>query len=308
MEPTKIGWKDADAVIVAGATASGKSAFAIALAQAMDAVIINADALQLYADLDVLSARPNTEEMRAVPHALYGTLAADEAASAGRWLELAVPAINAAIAAGRKPLIVGGTGLYIKTLREGISPIPNAPEQVRRDLEAELAAKSLPTLYAELETHDPTLAQRLKPNDTQRILRGLEIFRATNIPLSQWQATPAQPPLPHFNFYTVEITRPREELYARCDLRVDVMMKSGAIAEVERLLAMQLPNHLPIMRAVGVPELAAYLRSEMSYDEAVEKMKQMTRNYAKRQLTWLRNQWVANATVAPENILDFLNH
>lgn len=287
----------ADILLIGGPTASGKSSYAIALANALaqdgGAVIINADASQLYADLEVLSARPNAEESAQAEHRLYGVLPAHQAASAALWQTMALKEIAAARTKGATPIVVGGTGMYLNALAKGFSPIPDVSPAVREALHAECEARGLPAIYEELQACDPALHAKLKPNDTQRILRAVEVFRASGQPLSYWQAQPAEAPLPNAKFHCIEIAREREELYDRCNQRVDVMLEDGAIEEVQALLAQNISAKLPIMRTIGVPEIGAYLRGEHSLKEAAEQMKTNTRHYAKRQVTWFKHQWEA---------------
>lgn len=279
-----------DALWIFGPTASGKSALALCIAEARDAVILNADASQRWADLHVLTARPSPEDMRRAPHELYGTLAADAPASAGTWLTAILPRIESVVAQGRLPVVVGGTGLYLKTLLQGLADLPPVPDAVRMALREELAATGLPALFEELSHRDPALAARLTPGDTQRILRGLEIHRATGRPLSEWQADPVSPPLPHLRWHGLRLLPPRETLYPRIDARADTMFASGALEEVAALLAGNPPISSPIHKTIGLPDLAAHLRGEISREMALARLQRTTRNYAKRQLTWARHQ------------------
>lgn len=272
--------------VIAGATATGKSAVAMAVAERLGGVVINADASQLYADLAVLTARPGTADLARVPHRLYGVLDGAEAGSAAAWAALARTEIDAALAAGRLPILVGGTGLYLRTLLDGIAAIPEVPAAVRGTVRALDPAAA----RAALEAEDAAAAARLHPSDRQRILRALEVVRATGRPLADWHGVATGGLLDTHSVSAVVIDCPRELLVQRCDARVDAMLAGGAIVEVERLLARGLPGDLPVMRAIGVPPLAAYLRAETTLEVARDRLAIDTRRYAKRQATWWRNQ------------------
>lgn len=279
--------------VVFGPTASGKSAAAAAIAQAFDGVVINADSMQVYRDLRVLTARPSETEERVVPHRLYGVLDGDETCSAADWRDMAVREIEAASASGKVPILCGGTGFYIRALTEGLSPMPVVPEAIRTRVRQEVGAAQGTSAWDRLESIDPTAASRIEPMDRQRISRALEVFEATGRPLSAWQARPPDGPPPGVVFLKIALWPPRPELVARCDLRFDMMVAQGALAEVEALLARGLSTERPIMRAVGVPELASHLRGELDLEDAVEAAKAATRRYAKRQVTWMKRQFVA---------------
>ena len=276
-------------VIICGPTASGKSARALELARARDGLIVNADSMQLYKELRILTARPTPAEEAQAPHALYGVLKGCDPGSAGKWLTLAADAIREAWAQRRQPIVTGGTGLYLKALMEGLSPIPDVPAEIRERIRnGEMGENH--SLHAILSARDPAMAARLRPSDTQRILRALEVLEATGKSLSEWQAQPKQPFFPDAEFEIINVNLPREEMYRRCDARFIHMMEHGALEEVKSLLALGYDDSCPILRAVGVPELRAYLRGEMTLNDAVAKAQQATRHYAKRQLTWTRNQ------------------
>ncbi len=268
-----------------GPTGTGKSALAIRIAQARPTVIINADAMQMVADLRIITARPSLAEEAQAEHALYGVLPAAEPTSVARWLALVVPVVQRAWAAGKTPLLVGGTGMYIKALREGLAAMPPIPGAIRE----RLRAMDAPALYAALRARDPESAATFTPGDTQRLARALEVLEATGKPIQWWQAQKASPAFPAAQWQLFALTLPREVLYARLNTRFDAMMEAGALAEVEALLAQNLPADTPILRAHGVPELAAYLRGDMTREAAVVQAQQHTRNYAKRQMTWLRH-------------------
>lgn len=277
-------------LLIYGPTASGKSARAIEVARAQNGVVINADATQLYAELQILSARPTEAEMQGVKHRLYGVMQGDVPATAASWLALAAAEINAAWAAGKQPIICGGTGMYLSALREGLSSIPSVPAEIRDSIQ------HLPNeeIYAKLQEVDAPIATRLKSSDTQRLRRAYEVWLATEKPMSYWQNLPKLPLFAEAKFVLETLNPPREELYARCDARFVKMLEQGAIEEVESLLEKNYPPTAPIMKAVGVPEISAYLRGEISLEEATTKAQQATRNYAKRQVTWLRNQFVSS--------------
>lgn len=273
--------------VIAGPTASGKSARALAEARATDAVVINADASQLYRDLPILTAQPDAEAMAAVPHRLYGVLDAAEVASAARWAVLATAEIESAWAHGRLPVLVGGTGLYLRTLLEGIAPVPAIPADVR----AEVRSLPAPAVRAALAREDPAMAARLHPGDPQRNARALEVIRATGRSLAEWQRAPRMGGIaPRAAVAAVVLAPPPAVLHARITQRIAVMLAAGAIDEVRALAARDLPADRPILRAIGVPPLLAHIRGETSEAEAVARWEQDTRRYAKRQATWFRTQ------------------
>jgi tRNA dimethylallyltransferase len=274
--------------LIAGPTASGKSDLAVELALALGrrAVVINADSAQVYRDLHVLSARPSEAEMRGVPHRLFGEWDGAGPCSAADWAARAKRQIEDAHLAEQVPILVGGTGLYIRTLLDGIAPIPEIDPGVRaavRDMPVDAA-------FAALQVEDAERAAALKPGDAQRIARALEVVRSTGRPLADWQRERSGGIGHAIYLHPLILLPPRERLYARCDLRFERMMERGAVEEVGALLARQLSPSLPVMRAIGVPEIAGHLRGEWSRDEAISTGQQATRNYAKRQYTWFRRQ------------------
>jgi len=295
------------AILIAGPTASGKSAAALALAEGLRGTIVNADSMQVYRELRVLTARPAEADMARTPHRLYGMVSAAEAYSVGRWLEQASAAIVDAAGEGRRPILVGGTGLYFKALTEGLAPIPDVPPEVRdhwREREEQLGAEGL---YRELAVRDPAMAARLRPTDPQRLVRALEVIDATGVSLAEWQGAEAAPVLAPERVLKLVVAPERERVYAAIDARFDTMMKAGALDEVRGLLALGLDQGLPAMRAHGVRELGAYLAGNSSLDPAVAKAKTESRRYAKRQMTWLRRfmmdwQWVPDARAAVEAV------
>lgn len=287
-----------------GPTACGKSALALEIAAKTPAVIINMDAMQMVSGLRILTARPSEAEENQAEHALYGVLAPHEPTSVAVWLKCVEPVIRLAWEQEKLPILVGGTGMYLKALMEGLAEVPPVPEPLRQQLRA-LDAE---TVRAQLEARDPTMAAQLKPGDSQRNLRALEVLEATGISLAEWQGQTHAPLFPEATYKPFGLTHPREEIYRRIDRRFEMMMQQGALEEVRALMALNLPPKLPILRAHGVPELIAYLRGEMTLDAAIAKGQQNTRNYAKRQMTWLRNQLPdAVGVTRPESVLAHLN-
>ena len=277
--------------LIAGPTASGKSDMAVALAQALasrrkNAVVINADSAQVYADLRVLSARPTTEEMRGIDHRLFGTWDGAQACSAADWAAAAKREIEIVQAEGAVPILVGGTGLYIRTLLDGIAPVPEIDPQIREGVRTLTVADS----YAALLEEDPERAAKLAPGDAQRIGRALEVVRSTGRTLGQWQEENSGGIASDVTLAPLVLMPDRAELYERCDARFARMMENGAVAEVSALLERGLHADLPVMRAIGVTEIAALLRGELGRDEAIALGQTATRKYAKRQFTWLRHQ------------------
>lgn len=275
--------------VLYGPTASGKSDLAVALAERLDGVVINADSLQVYAELEILTARPDAVAMARALHRLFGTVPAAQACSAAWWRDAALTEIAAALAEGRHPILVGGTGLYLKTLIEGLSPIPAADPAARAEatqLYQELGGEAFRAALAE---RDPAIAARLEPGDRQRLIRAWEVVEATGTPLSAWQALPKEPGH-RLNFTLIGLMPPRDRLYARIDARFLRMLEHGALAEAARFEALGLPDTLPANKALGLPELRRHLKGELDLAEATRLAQQMSRNYAKRQVTWFRHQ------------------
>ena len=293
-------------VLIAGPTASGKSAVSLWLAENAPGTVINGDALQLYRDLSVLTARPSPEDEARAPHRLYGVLDGGEVSSAAWWAEAATQEIEAAWAQQRLPIVTGGTGLYLRTLLHGIVPVPDIDESVRADVRSRMETEGPEALHAELSRLDPVTAARLGPRDRQRIARALEVVLATGTPLSQFQQERTGGLADRQGVGPIircVILPDREILYQRCDLRLEAMIAAGALDEVKNLLARGLPPEVPVMKAVGVPELAAYIDNSLDLQEAIAQAQQATRNYAKRQYTWFRNQcrdWNFITTHDPE--------
>ena len=277
--------------LIAGPTASGKSDLAVRLAQAViargrPAAVINADSAQVYADLQVLSARPSEEEMAEVPHRLFGDWDGAEACSAADWAARALEAIAALHAQGGVPILVGGTGLYLRTLLDGIAPVPPIDPGVRKTVRALPVADA----HAELAKLDPERAAALSPSDSTRVARALEVVRSTGRRLAHWQARREGGIGGQVDLYPLILLPEREWLYERCDRRFAEMLDAGATEEVEALLARRLDPALPVMRAIGVREVAGWLKGELSREEAIAAGRQATRRYAKRQYTWFRRQ------------------
>ena len=279
---------DTTPILIAGATASGKSALALALAKQLNGVIINADSMQVYGTLRVLTARPDAADEAEAPHKLYGHIAPGAPYNVGQWQSEALAEIEAAQAGGYVPIVVGGTGLYFASLTDGLNAIPDIDETVRQGLRRRLVDEGVEALHAELQQKDPQLAERLPSTDSQRIVRGLEVEASTGQKLSDWQKMETTPPLADSR--NILLMPERQWLYERCNRRFEMMMQGTARAEVERLWAYNLPPETPAMKALGVAEILAMLQGEMSEADAMAAAQQATRRYAKRQMTWFRNR------------------
>jgi tRNA dimethylallyltransferase len=288
------------AVLIAGPTASGKSALAIELALAANGIVINADSMQVYRDLRIITARPTLGDEARVPHRLYGHVDAAVNFSAGAWVGDAARALEEAQAEGRLPIFIGGTGLYFKALTAGLSVVPPIPTEVRENVRARLVRNGVEALHAELAASDPQAAERLNPRDRTRIARALEVVEATGRSLLDWHHEGQPPLLPRDSFRAVFLAPERDDLYARIDARFDVMLEAGALKEVERLAARNLDPLLPAMKAHGVPALVRHLRGELSLEQAANIGRADTRHYAKRQFTWFRHQLPEFEWVKPE--------
>jgi tRNA dimethylallyltransferase len=291
------GKPDKPVLIVAGPTASGKSALALDVAAEFDGVVINADSMQVYAELRILTARPDEAAVARVPHRLYGVLPATEVCSAARWRDMAIEVIADAHRAEQLPILCGGTGLYLRALMQGLSPIPEIPEGVRKDIRDRLEEEGSSAQFARLRAVDPETADRLTPGDRQRVARALEVQTATGRPLSAWLAVPPDGPPPGMEFGVVLLAPPRETLYARCDERLLSMVEQGAIEEVGALRGRGIDPSLPAMRALGVPAFLRHLNGEETLEDAVAESQQATRRYAKRQMTWFRHQIIADLVI-----------
>ena len=293
--------------LIAGPTASGKTALALHLARSGNFVIINADSAQVYADLPILSAQPTAEEQASVPHHLFGYLDGITPCSAARWAGDAKKAISQAHASGATPILVGGSGLYIRTLLDGIAPIP----EVDPDLRAHIRSMPVDEAYTALQQCDALVAATLNPTDVSRITRALEVVQSTGRSILDWRATKTGGIADSITLQPLLLLPPRDWLYDRCDARFQLMMERGAIQEVDALLSRNLPKDAPVMRAIGVPEISAYLNGTMQRDEAISRGQIATRQYAKRQFTWFRNQaspeWPrAEMAINDSNINDFV--
>jgi tRNA dimethylallyltransferase len=292
--------------LIAGPTASGKSALACRLAERTGGIVINADASQVYADLAILSARPSAQEMGDIPHRLFGHIDGAQACTAPRWAAEAKAEIAAAHEAGKLPVLVGGTGLYIRTLLDGIAPVP----EIDADIRATVRALPVADAHEALTREDPEAAARLAPADTTRVARALEVVRSTGKPLKQWQQHKAGGIADRITLAPMILRPPRDWLIERCDRRFAQMMAAGAVEEVAALLTRNLHPDLPVMRAIGVPDIAAYLRGDSDLDSCIASGSLATRQYAKRQYTWFTNQppsdWPREEREIDDKIIDEL--
>jgi tRNA dimethylallyltransferase len=279
----------ADAVLIAGPTASGKSAVAARLARDFGGAVINADSMQVYRELRLLSARPSEEEMQGAPHFLYGFVSVAETYSVAKWLDAVRTALSVCASQGLRPIVTGGTGLYFSALTQGLAPVPEIHAQLRVEVRERLDAIGPERFHAELAARDPVMAARIPPADAHRLIRAYEVIEATGVSLAEWQEVKGEAVLDGAGLAVV-LKPNREWLYHRIDHRFDLMMGQGALREVEALAAMNLAPDLPALRALGVSQLSAHLRGELSLEAAVEQAKTQSRRYAKRQMTWFRHQ------------------
>jgi tRNA dimethylallyltransferase len=289
-----------DAVLIAGPTASGKSALALALAERLNGIVINVDSMQVYRDLRVITARPTPADEAHVPHRLYGYVDAAENYSVGRWLSDAQRSLAEVRSAGRIPILIGGTGLYFKALTTGLAAIPPINPETRSRLRKRLESEGVEALHADLQKRDPESAKRVMVRDRSRILRALEVVEATRRTIVDWHREGMPPVIDAGAAAKIFLTPEREDLKRRIEARFDAMLVAGALDEVSALDARDLPDHLPAMKAHGVPWLRKYLRGEISLEEAATGGKMDTRRYAKRQVTWFRNQMPDWIWVSPE--------
>jgi len=295
------------AVLIAGPTASGKSALALDLAQKTGGVVINADSMQVYRDLRIITARPTPEEEALVPHRLYGHVDAAVNFSAGSWVADAARVLAEARVQKAVPIFVGGSGLYFKALTRGLSAVPPIPPGIREAVRARLERDGVEALHAELGLRDPVSAERLKPRDRTRIARALEVVEATGRSLTDWHRDGLPPLLPPGTFSALFLEPDRDALYARIDARFDAMLKAGALDEVAALAARRLDPLLPAMKAHGVPALIRHLAGEITIEEAAGIGRADTRHYAKRQFTWFRHQLPEFEWVKPEEAEGWLS-
>jgi tRNA dimethylallyltransferase len=289
--------------LIAGPTASGKSALALRLAQAVGAEIVNADSMQLYADLRLITARPSPQEQALAPHHLFGTVDGADGWSVGRWLRAATAALDEIAARGRPAVVVGGTGLYFEALTRGLADIPPVPVATREQAEADYLRMGEMDFRGRLGSVDPAAAARIAPGDRQRLVRAWSVYAATETPLTDWQAN-GRPAIASGAWRAVALEPPRAALYARCDARLAAMVEAGTLDEVAALAARNLEPALPIMKAVGVREFAAHLRGEVTLADALAAAQQETRRYAKRQTTWMRGQmadWPRLTAIGPDD-------
>ena len=279
-----------NAILIAGPTASGKSRLALELAERHGGAVVNADSMQVYSILDVLTARPGADEMGRAPHLLYGHVEPAIAYSTGAWLRDVVSLADSGKLSAAPSIFVGGTGLYFRALEEGISEMPDIPKPIRERWRYELAEKGADKLHRILMREDPQVAMMLRAGDGQRIVRALEVLEASGRSILKWQAERGKPLIDRESARFIVIEPDRAELVARIDRRFDGMIEAGALAEVEALAARNLDPQLPAMKAIGVRELQSALKGETGMDEAIERAKIATRQYAKRQSTWFRHQ------------------
>jgi tRNA dimethylallyltransferase len=288
------------AILIAGPTASGKSALALRLAEKLGGTIVNADSMQVYRDLRVITARPSPEEEARVPHRLYGHVDASENYSVGRWCRDVGEALNEIATQGRVAILVGGTGLYFKALTSGLAAVPPIPAEIRSQVRARMASEGAAALHGELASLDPVTAQRLMLNDRSRISRALEVVLATGRSLSDWHREGLPPLVDSVRAAKVFLTCERKQLVARIEARFAAMLEAGALDEVRALERRQLDPLLPAMKAHGVPWLIRHFNGMISLDQAAAGAIMDTRRYAKRQLTWFRNQMTDWPWAAPE--------
>ena len=285
--------KDMRPILIAGPTASGKSGLALRLAEVLGGVVINADSMQVYRELRILTARPSAAEEQRAPHALYGFVSGQDSYSAGRYAVDVARVLGEAQREGLWPIIVGGTGLYFKTLTEGLSPIPAVPEEVRQHWRARGAEEGAGVLHRELSARDAEMAGRLAPTDTQRIVRALEVLEATGVSLAEWQRVPREKIIDLAETVPLLVCVERDELYRRIDARFVAMIDEGALDEVMQLERLGLDPALPLMSSLGVGPLRRYLAGEVSLEAAIEEGQTESRQYAKRQLTWARSNMIS---------------
>jgi tRNA dimethylallyltransferase len=292
-----------EVILIAGPTASGKSALALALAEKLRGVVVNADSMQVYRDLRIITARPTLKDEQRAPHRLYGRVDAAENYSVGRWRTDVVATLETTKRYGRAAIVVGGTGLYFNVLIRGLAAVPAIPPEIRDTVRARLSSDGVSAIHNELKERDPAAAARLMPGDRARIARALEVVMATGRSILDWHEEGNAAALDAARAAKIFLMPDRDELLRRVDARFDAMMAAGAMDEVQALAARNLDPELPAMKAHGVPWLVRHLRGETGVDEAIEGAKRDTRQYTKRQVTWFRNQLPEFAFVEPENAL-----
>ena len=289
---------DIPVIVIGGPTASGKSGLAITLARHFNGCIINADSIQLYQDLPTLTARPAVSDTDHIPHRLYGFLSADEKTDAACWRDWAAREIHSAYANGLLPIVVGGTGFYIAALLQGFSPIPAVPDDIRTRITRLCDEQGIEKFYAETLDLDPKILGRIDPHNPRRVMRAREVYETTGISLIDWQAQPKSGPPQGMRFFTMTVLPDRDALYDKCNKRFEMMLDHGAIDEVRDLKARinngEISSTPPVTRALGYTEIRDMLAGDLSRDAAMDKATQITRNYAKRQSTWFRNQLTAD--------------
>ncbi len=282
-------------LVIAGPTASGKSALAAEVAYALNGVVLNCDSMQIYKDIPIIAAAPTEAEKKLVEHRLFEIYDCDKRGNVVDWLNLCVAEIRKLWAENRLPVVVGGTGFYAEALLKGVTPIPETPAEIRKQLQEHLSEVGLAALYAKLQQKDAEIAAKLNPNDKTRIIRALEVIAATGIKVSEWYKKPLIQKLPEAHFVTVKIMPSLEVIAERCCLRLDKMVNElGVLNEIKRLQTLGIADDMPAMKALGVPELSLYIKGQLPLEEALNLAKLHTRQYAKRQRTWLKNKMPAD--------------
>ncbi len=286
--------------VVAGPTASGKSDLALVLAERLGGIVINADSMQVYRDIPILTDQPGADTCARAPHRLYGVLDGADACSAGRWRSMALGEIAIALKAGQAPIVVGGTGLYLRALITGLAAIPEIPDEVRAAARARHGQLGGEAFHRELAARDADMAHRLEPGDSQRLIRAWEVLEATGRSLASWHKQQGKvtqaPALQDIQFKTILFLPPRPDIYRACDRRFQRMIANGALDEAKALGKRDLDPALPVMKALGVKDLLAHIRGEVSLDDATTRAQRRIRNYAKRQMTWFQGQMMAQMT------------
>ena len=298
---------DRKVFVLGGPTGSGKSSLALHFATHHQSILINGDSLQLYKELPILTAHPTLEDMRRTPHSLYSVLTAEDTSTAGLWARLAAVEIKKAWEEDTLPVVVGGTGFYLKSLLDGLSPIPDVSKEVRETGRDLLRKKGLLAFFKEVQEIDPILAKRISPNDTQRLLRAWEVFHATKKPLSTWQKIPPVSLLPEASFIKIFIQLNKEDLKERIAQRAKWMLSHGAVEEVKKLQTQNIPENHPLKKALGIRAIECLIRGDVSFETCFDEMVKQTVQYAKRQLTWFRHQFkdaiMLDGTINIEKVL-----